>query len=212
LDHKRALGKGDDSIRLARRQRVADTAAMIVIVYGYDGSGPGHWQRWLADELRRMGVPFAFPELPAPQAPSREVWVAELRRIVESAATPVTFVCHSLGCWAVDHLLAERGAAGVRAALLVAPPSPFLMFEPVESFLPPPRRQAAWASVAPASLLIGSDDDDFTSREEFAEIAAALGVPFEPMSGAGHINVASGFGPWPRCVEWLRQVGALAST
>lgn len=189
---------------------LADTQLMIVIVYGYDGSGPGHWQRWLDAELRERGVDVCFPELPDPLEPQCDAWVGELRRIVAGATEPVTFVCHSLGCWAVDHLIAERGAAGIRAALLVAPPSPQLLFEPVESFLPPPRDRAAWAPIAQGSLLIGSDDDDFTSAEEFAEIGAALGVAFELLPGAGHINVASGHGPWPRALAWLEQVGALA--
>jgi len=182
---------------------------MIVIVYGYEGSGAGHWQCWLDDELRAQGIAHSFPALEDPTAPQCEVWVSELRRLVAGARTPVTFVCHSLGCWAVDHLLAERGAAGIHAALLVAPPSPFLLFEPVESFLPPPRDRAAWAPIAARSRLIGSDDDDFTSAEEFAEIAAELGIAFEPLFGAGHINVASGFGPWPRVIDWLHEVGAI---
>lgn len=180
---------------------------MIVFVYGYDGSGEGHWQRWLADEARACGSVVEFPELPDPTEPQRDAWVAELRRLVEAAPTPVIFVCHSLGCWAVDHLLAERGADNVQAALLVAPPSPYLLFEPVESFLPPPRQRDAWAPIAAQSLVIGSDDDDFTTLDEFAEIASDLGIAFEPLSGAGHINVASGYGPWPRAREWLRQVG-----
>ncbi len=183
---------------------------MIVIVYGYDGSGPGHWQRWLEEELRALGAPVVFPELADPLAPQRDVWVAQLREVIDSATEPVTVVAHSLGCWAVDHLLAERGAGNVHAALLVAPPSPFLLFEAVESFLPPPQNADAWEPIAERSLLIGSDDDDFTSAEEFAEIAAKIGITYEPVTGAGHINTASGYGPWPRALEWLRSVGALA--
>lgn len=182
---------------------------MIVIVYGYDGSGPGHWQRWLADELRANSIPVQFPELPEPLDPQRDAWVEALRAIVDDAKEPVTFVCHSLGCWALDHLIAERGTKGMHAALLVAPPSPHLIFEPIDSFLPPPQAAAAWAPIAPRSLLIGSDDDEFTAAEEFAEIAARLGMPFERLAGAGHINVASGFGPWPRTLAWLRAVGAV---
>lgn len=183
---------------------------MIVIVYGYDGSGPGHWQRWLADELARRGIPHAFPELPDPAAPRKDAWVRTLAEVVDALAPePVVFVCHSLGCWAVDHLLAERRPANVCAALLVAPPSPFLLFEPVESFLPPPRLQAAWAPLAAHTLVVGSDNDDFTTAEEFAAVAAALGAGCRMLPGAGHINVAAGYGPWPFALEWLAAAGAL---
>jgi predicted alpha/beta hydrolase family esterase len=179
---------------------------MIVIVYGYEGSGPGHWQRWLHDELRRRDVPVQFPELPDPLAPQKDLWVDELRAIVDATSEPVRFVCHSLGCWAVDHLLAQYGATKIEGALLVAPPSPHLIFEPVDSFMPPPRKREAWAPIAQRSLLIGSDNDDFTAAEEFEEIAAAIGVAHQIIPGAGHINVASGHGPWPLALEWARSI------
>jgi predicted alpha/beta hydrolase family esterase len=182
---------------------------MIVIVYGYDGSGPGHWQRWLADAVEARGAAVVFPELPDPAAPQKDEWVAALADVVARAPSPVTFVCHSLGCWAVDHLLAERGAANVHAALLAAPPSPDLLFEPVQSFLPPPRRRDAWASLAARTLVIGSDDDDYATAEETAASAAALGVAHWILPGAGHINVAAGYGPWPFVLEWLASVDAL---
>jgi hypothetical protein len=182
---------------------------MIVIVYGYEGSGPGHWQCWLEAELQRRNVPVAFPDLPDPRAPQKNAWVRALAAVAAAAPRPVTFVCHSLGCWAVDHLLSERGAGGVHAALLVAPPSPYLLFEPVESFLPPPRQAAAWAPIAPRTLVVGSDNDEFTAPEEFAEIAAALGVRHQLIPGAGHLNVESGYGAWPFALEWLHDVGAM---
>jgi predicted alpha/beta hydrolase family esterase len=184
-------------------------AAMIVIVYGYEGSGPGHWQRWLHDELRRRGAAVAFPELAAPSEPHKDMWVAELAAVLARATTPITFVCHSLGCWAVDHLLAAHGAASVHAALLVAPPSPFLIFEPVASFLPPPRNRDAWAPIAARTLLVGSDNDDYNEPGELASLAAHLGVGCEIVPGAGHINVDAGYGPWPFALEWLARVGAL---
>lgn len=182
---------------------------MIVIVYGYDGSGDGHWQRWLENELRQRRVRHAFPDLADPAAPVKDTWVAELGAIVDASDEPVTFVCHSLGCWAVDHLLAERGSDGVHAALLVAPPSPFLVFEPADSFFPPPRNAEAWRTIAPRSLIVGSDNDDFAGPDEFEEASRRLGIPFELMPGAGHINTASGFGPWPFALDWLERSGAL---
>jgi hypothetical protein len=182
---------------------------MIVVVHGYDGSGPGHWQRWLAEQLERRDVGVAFPELPDPTAPRKAAWVAALAEIVARATGPVTFVCHSLGCWAVDHLLAEHDAAGVHGALLVAPPSPELPFEAVESFLPPPRQREAWAPLAARTLVVGSDNDDYASADEFAATAAALGASCRILPGAGHINVATGYGPWPFALTWLGEVGAV---
>jgi predicted alpha/beta hydrolase family esterase len=185
---------------------------MIVVVYGYEGSGPGHWQRWAADALAARGTHVAFPALSDPNAPQKDVWVRELDAIVKPLAAGgerVTFLCHSLGCWAVDHLLAQRGTAGIHAALLVAPPSPFLLFEPVESFLPPPRRPDVWAPLAARTLLVGSDNDDYASAEELTGIARDLGVASRIVPGAGHINVAAGYGPWPFVLDWLADVGAL---
>lgn len=180
---------------------------MIVLVYGYDGSGPGHWQRWLEEQLREQKVPFRFPELSDPLGPQKDDWVSELAAVVAAATRPVTFVAHSLGCWAVDHFLNEHGSGKVHAALMVAPPSPHLLFEPVESFLPPPRNRQAWASIAADSLFVNSDDDDFASSDEIAAIAADLGVRYELLANAGHINTASGYGPWPFALEWARTAG-----
>lgn len=182
---------------------------MIVIVHGYDGSGPGHWQHWLSDVLRERGADFAFPQLPAPLDPKKDEWVRELEKLVASSSTSVTFVAHSLGCWAVDHLLASRGTEGVHAALLVAPPSPFSLFEPIQSFLPPPRDAAKWAAIAARTHILGSDDDDYASDDEFVELAERLRVGCEILPGKGHLNAASGFGPFPRVLDWLGEVGAI---
>ncbi|MCK6557091.1 alpha/beta hydrolase [Candidatus Binatia bacterium] len=183
---------------------------MIVIVYGHGGSGPGHWQRWLEAELEGRGVPVLFPDLPDAEAPRKDAWVAALAEALMSVRDrPVTVVAHSLGCWALDHLLAERGPCGVTAALLVVPPSPYLLFEPAETFFPPPLRVEAWESLADRSLLVGSDDDPFTSPEELEEIARAIGVGHRILKGHGHINLESGHGPWPFALEWLRSAGAL---
>ncbi len=183
---------------------------MIVIVYGYEGSGDGHWQRWAAAELAARGASVAFPELSDPAAPQKDVWVAELRAVVEAArgrGESVTFLCHSLGCWAVDHYLSAHGPDGVHAVLLVAPPSPFLVFEPIDSFIPPPRRAEEWAPFAARTLLVGSDNDDFAGPDELVAVARELGIPCRILPGAGHINIAAGYGPWPFVLEWVAEVG-----
>lgn len=183
---------------------------MIIIVHGYDGSGPGHWQHWLDQTLRSRGVDVRFPALPEPLAPERGAWVSELAALAQAGGDePITFVAHSLGCWAVDHYLKEHGAFGVNAALLVAPPSPFSLFEPIQSFLPPPRDAEAWRPIAARTLVLGSDDDEYASDDEFESLAARIGAGFRLLPGKGHLNAASGFGPFPLVLEWLTEVGAL---
>lgn len=182
---------------------------MIVIVHGYEGSGPGHFQHWLADSLRAEGTPFAFPDLPSPTLPIVSEWVAALRALVEAeGGDDVTFVAHSLGCWAVDHYVQRHGAERLRGALLVAPPSPYSLFEPIQGFLPPPRDAARWAPIKSRVLVVGSDDDDYADEDEFVELATRLEVGHRIVPGAGHINAAAGFGPFPLALEWLREVGA----
>lgn len=184
---------------------------MIVIVHGYEGSGPGHFQHWLADELRAASTPFVFPDLPSPAAPIVGEWVRALEEVVaERGDAKVTFIAHSLGCWAVDHYVHRHGTGSLHAALLVAPPSPYSLFEPIQSFLPPPRNAERWSGIASRTLVVGADDDAYADEDEFVELADRIGVAHRILPGAGHINVDSGFGPFPFARDWLRDVGALA--
>ena len=47
-----------------------------LILHGLGGSGPGHWQTWLAARLRADSERVAYPDLPDPDLPSLH---AELR-------------------------------------------------------------------------------------------------------------------------------------
>ena len=183
---------------------------MIIFVHGYEGPGEGHWQVLLHRELSARGIPSLFPELPEPLAPQRDRWVEKLAGCAASAGDRrVFFICHSLGCWAFDHLLESGAAPNAHGAFLVSPPSPFLLFEAVQSFLPPPLSRSTWEPIAERSLLVGSDDDDYAGSDEHAEMAGTLGIEHRIVTGGGHINTESGFGTWPLPLEWLEAVGGL---
>jgi predicted alpha/beta hydrolase family esterase len=66
-----------------------------------------------------------------------------------------------------------------------------------------------WAPLAARTLLVGSDNDDYASADEVEGIARALGVGSTILPGAGHINVAAGYGAWPFVLDWLAGVGAI---
>ena len=171
---------------------------MIVIVYGYDGSGPGHWQRWLESELPPAGAGGVSRAARAAAAAEGRLGRGARRRRGAAAATPVTFVCHSLGCWAVDHLLAERGrggracgAAGRRRRRRTCCSSRSKASCRRRGGAPRGRRSrrvhCSSAATTTSSLRPTS------SRRS----PAPLAVRCQIIPGAGHINTASGYGPWP---------------
>jgi hypothetical protein len=169
--------------------RATSSTPPILIVPGYRGSGPGHWQSLLAHELataRRV-------EMPSWTEPRRDAWVAALERAVAACPRPPVLVAHSLGCVAVAHW-AARSPRPVAAALLVAPcdvERPVLAGA-LRDFAPLPRTRLPFPS-----RIAASSDDPYLDLERAGDLAQAWGAPLAALGARGHINVASGFGPWP---------------
>ena len=103
---------------------------------GSEGSGPGHWQTWLAARLQADAERVAYPDLPDPDLPSLHAWRGVLDG--ELAALPAgetIVICHSLACLLWLHHVAEGGAQADRL-LLVAPPSESAGLPEIEAFFP----------------------------------------------------------------------------
>ena len=89
----------------------------FLILHGLGGSGPGHWQTWLAARLRADNERVAYPDLPDADLPSLAAWRAALDG--ELAALPAgetIVVCHSLGCLLWLHHVQRGRRAGRPAA------------------------------------------------------------------------------------------------
>lgn len=105
----------------------------FVLLHGWENRRPPeHWQHSLAAELRRAGHEVRYPQLPEPDFPVVDDWLAaladELAAVAHAAERVV--LCHSLGCllWlaAARRSLVHPPADRV---LLVAPPSPAVTLE-----------------------------------------------------------------------------------
>lgn len=172
-----------------RTARATSNAPPILIVPGYRGSGPGHWQSILARKL-----PTALRvEMPSWTEPRCDAWVAALEGAVASCAPPPVLVAHSLGCVAVVHW-AARSLRPVAAALLVAPcdvERPVLAGA-LRDFAPLPRMQLRFPS-----RIAASSNDAYLDLERAGDLAHDWGARLDVLGARGHINVASGFGPWP---------------
>ena len=162
------------------------TSTSIIIVPGWRGSGPGHWQTLWAERLpqARRVVQDDW------HTPTRSAWVARLEETVLEQPGPVVIVAHSLGCITTAHMKPEA-AARVRGALLVAPADPERRAV-LSDFAPVP-----YAALPYRSILVASSNDPYCPIRLAGAYARAWGSEFVRLQNAGHINVDSGHGEWP---------------
>lgn len=181
----------------------ADTAGesgRILIVPGYQGSGPGHWQSWFERRLsgaRRVGrIDWDEPVIAN--------WVHEIGKEIDCAAAPVWLIAHSFGCLAAVQAAASRPGQ-VSGALLVAPADPE-RFSPLglrseQVSAPSLSLYMTRQPLAFPSLLVASTSDPWMRLNAAAYWADRWGSRFANIGNAGHINIEAGFGPWPEGLE-----------
>lgn len=158
-----------------------------LIVPGLDGSPAPHWQDWWA----KTDPAAKLLEMGDAARPVRELWQAMLATQVLRHPGCI-LVGHSLGAVAIAHLLTRWPDLPVRAALLVAPADP-AMSERTRPFgaLPGGRFDVP-------AMVVASRNDPWMGFEEARAHASGWGAELYDLGHAGHINAASGFGPWPR--------------
>jgi predicted alpha/beta hydrolase family esterase len=162
----------------------------LVIAPGLHGSGAEHWQSWLHGQVAGA----VRVEQDAWGTPDLDGWS---QRVADTIAAlgpgPHVVVAHSFGCLATVHALARRPALNVAQVLLVAPAEPN-RFD-VAAVLPQSR-------LAVRSCVVASDNDPWMSATEAHAWALRWGSDWINLGNAGHINVDSGYGPFPLAREW----------
>jgi predicted alpha/beta hydrolase family esterase len=178
--------------------------ASFLILHGYQGSGPQHWQTWLAGRLRRAGAEVAYPALPSPDAPVLEAWRAALERELRALSGPPVVVCHSLACVLWLHHCAQPVLEGgcAERVLLVAPPSPEGAPRAILPFFPVPLEGDAVARAARETVLVCGHDDPYCPEGAAAVYGGPLGLAAHVLPRGGHVNVEAGYGPWPEVEAW----------
>ena len=163
----------------------------ILIVPGWTNAGPDHWQsRWERQLKTARRVEQANWETPL-----LDDWVGRIIEDVAVSTRPAVIVAHSLGVHAVVHAAHKLPAGMVAGAFLVAAPDLEAGDLPpvtIESFAP-----ADLAMLPFPSVLVASSDDPFCRLDRAREFAAAWGSILVEAGESGHVNTASGQGPWP---------------
>ena len=173
--------------------------AEVLILPGWQNSGPAHWQsRW--EELHG----FTRVQQHDWMQPLRGDWMAQLEEAVLATTGPVYLVAHSMGCmltaaWAAHSQNSHR----VQGALLVAPGDPEReeLRAALKSWSPIVRQRLPFRA-----LLLGSHDDPYCSFERAQGFAADWGSEFVDYGHCGHINADSGLLDWPHGLAQLHQL------
>ena len=200
---------GDAPQRAEAEHGTYDNRVRFLILHGWQGSGPEHWQTWLAGRLRAAGHHVQYPELPACDEPCPDRWGiafrSELGRLAARQDDERVVVAHSLGC-----VLWLREAANVAPSrrvdrvALVCPPCPGAAVPELAGFYPTGRRargrrggrraRRAWCAPTTTRTAPGENAARYWAQP--------LGLTVDLLPGAGHINVEAGFGPWPAMEAW----------
>lgn len=173
--------------------------ATLLIVPGLRDHVEAHWQTRLA---ARLPLAHAVPPMGRSDLDCA-ARVAAIERAASSIDGPLVIVAHSAGCLMVAHWAAQATPATrrVAAALLVAPPDfeqpmpegyPRLAELAAGGWLPVPRQRLPFRSQVGASR-----NDPLSRFDRVATLAADWGSTLIDLGEVGHVNPASGHGPWP---------------
>jgi serine hydrolase len=174
-----------------------------VILHGWQGNEPSHWQTWLAALLSDTGREVRYPSLPDAATPQLSSWLSALDAALDGLPDDgFDVVCHSLGVLLWLHHV--RAGAGPRPArvVLVAPPSPRTPVPELAPFLPVPLSVDLVRHAADGTVLVCSDDDPYCPEGAAVAYGRVLKMATTVLPGTRHINVEAGFGPWPAMLDW----------
>ena len=130
--------------------------------------------------------------------------IAAIDRELAAIEGPVVVVAHSGGVIMLAHWAAwpKRTRHAIRGALLTTPPDfetpmpegyPTMTALRDAGWLPVPRQRLPFRSIVAAS-----SNDPLARIERVEQLARDWGSQFVGLGEVGHLNPASGHGPWPQ--------------
>lgn len=171
----------------------------LLILHGMSGNEPEHWQTWLAQQASASGFTVHYPMLPAPEQPLVSAWIDVVLPLLDKHEDGLEVVAHSLGCHLWAHLATATGRQLADRALLVAPPGPQELREHVPTFEPASFGPELRLTCPDTALVLGEGDPWLAAPESLLP----SGLPMWRVQGGRHLDVESGYGPWPAMMRWI---------
>ena len=100
--------------------------------------------------------------------------------------------------WAYPEKLRSLGS-------LVAPPSPHTSIPEIAGFFPPPLDVDVVRHASEGTVLVAGDVDPYIPEGIADAYARPLKIATTLIPGGGHLNVDSGYGPWPAVLGWCNR-------
>lgn len=174
-----------------------------LILPGWQGSGPEHWQaHWLNLMDRTVLVrqhDWNNPDL--------NDWLEVAVDAIERHPNPI-LVGHSLGAVLIAHLANRRPELPIAGALLVAPAdvdAQAAKAPTLASFAPIPTGPLGFPAI-----VVGSRNDPWMPAARSRILARMWEAEYVDAGHAGHINAAADLGAWPEGQRLLARLTAVA--
>ncbi|MDA3626752.1 alpha/beta hydrolase [Saccharopolyspora sp. WRP15-2] len=178
----------------------------VLLIHGMTGSGPWHWQQWLAGQLREQDVDVELPPFPGPDRPVLADWLPVLRERLEAVPKEAELVvaAHSCGValWLHHAATIEGRSRRADRVLLVAPPAPDWQHPDAQDIAPYPTDSSALRRAAGITRLVVGTGDPYLSMYQAHGLAEALQVEMDVILDGEHLNTDAGYGPWPAILRW----------
>jgi predicted alpha/beta hydrolase family esterase len=186
-------------------------APTVLIVPGLRDHVAEHWQTLLESRLRAAGT--RVVRVPPMGRDNLEcaTRVEAIEYMAQAVDGDIVIVAHSGGCVMVAHW-AQQTKRPILGALLATPPDferpmpegyPTIEQLGAGGWLPVPRDPLPFPSIVAASR-----NDPLGSYDRVATLALYWGSRLVDLGEVGHLNPASGYGPWPRAEEFVRELSA----
>ncbi len=180
-----------------------------LIIPGVGGSEYDHWQSWLQRGLMQC----SRVEQQDWNTPVLTTWVAEFVASVQQITGEIEVVAHSFGCLTSLAALDQHPelVKKINKLILVAPANPARFGE--NGFAKDSQQDysAYFQQIklqVPTVLLI-SENDPWLSFQDAHVFAKSWKIKPINLGKVGHVNVASGFGPFPAIKQYLNSAKSM---
>lgn len=186
---------------------MADPVPTVLLVPGLRDHVAQHWQTLLQAQQPafRSVLPMGRDDLDCARR------VAAIEQAAQAIAGPLLIVAHSGGCIMVAHW-AQQTTRAVQGALLATPPDfesplpegyPSVAQLQAGGWLPVPRQRLPFGSIVAISR-----NDPLGRADRVAALAADWGSATANLGDVGHLNPASGHGPWPQALDLIARLSS----